>query len=207
MKHFSVLVLLCAAWQLNFAQIPTRKVINDMVATISKQRGYSFVMNSTERLVGKTTNRLNMMQTKVNVNPLKIYAKVLAETNKGTELLYAKGERGDKIRVNPGKFLPTLNLPGTSSMLTKEQHHTLLTSGFSIVNRLMGDAIKRSDAQGKFEDFNQVSAAAFANMPFDFPPPQLPATEVDAIRSYLQDLLTEWNQLPAGETMLLNFEL
>ena len=62
-------------------------------------------------------------------------------------------------------------------------------------------------AQGKFEDFNQVSAAAFANMPFDFPPPQLPATEVDAIRSYLQDLLTEWNQLPAGETMLLNFEL
>lgn len=130
----------------------TRKVVNDMMAAISRARGYTYVMKGTERYRGGSNAfHINDIQTKVNVNPLKIYAKILSDPNKGTELLYAKGERSEKVRVNPGKYLPTLSLAATSSLLTKDQHHTLLTSGFSIVNQILGDAVKRSDAQGKFD--------------------------------------------------------
>jgi hypothetical protein len=130
----------------------TRQIIDNMLATISKHQGAIFTMHGVERMVGKPNenNQINMF-TKVNIAPLKIYAKVLTDPNKGTELLYATGERGNKIRVNAGKFVPTLNLAPTSGLLSKNQHHTLLTSGFMIVSRIVSDGVKRADAQGKFD--------------------------------------------------------
>jgi outer membrane lipoprotein-sorting protein len=131
----------------------TRQIVDNMLATIAKHQGAEFNMAASERLVGKpgSYNQMSMF-TKVNVNPLKIYAKVLSDPNKGTELLYVTGQRDNKIRVNPGKFLPTLTLAPTSNLLSKNQHHTLLTSGFMIVHRIVADGVKRADAKGKFDD-------------------------------------------------------
>lgn len=130
---------------------PTRKVIDNMLNAIIKNKGSVYTMKGTERIKGKAAPNVTEIFTKINVSPHKIYGKILSELNKGTELLYAKGERGDKVRVNPGKYLPSLNLPHTSSLLTKDQHHTILTSGFMIVHKLMNEGIKRADAQGGFD--------------------------------------------------------
>lgn len=156
-KHFAAFLLSIAIFAFNTAQAAppasqTRQIIDNMLSTISKHQGVVFNMHGVERLVGKPNenNQINM-HTKVNISPLKIYGKVLSDPNKGTELLYVTGERGNKIRVNAGKFVPTLNLGATSNLLTKNQHHTLLTSGFMIVSRIVADGIKRADAQGKFD--------------------------------------------------------
>jgi len=129
----------------------TRQIINSMVAAIAKHQGVSFIMDATERIVGKPKeNNQIEMYTRVNINPLKIYAKVLKDPNKGTQLLYVTGQHDNKIRVKSG-WLPILSLSPTSGLLTKNQHHTLLTSGFSIVNKIVIDGIKRADARGGFD--------------------------------------------------------
>ena len=62
-------------------------------------------------------------------------------------------------------------------------------------------------AQGKFQDFNTISASAFANMALEKEPPNLAAESIDTIRNYLEELLNRWENLPVGQTMFLNFEL
>ncbi|MBS1623996.1 MAG: DUF1571 domain-containing protein [Bacteroidetes bacterium] len=130
----------------------TRQIVDNMLNTIARHTGATFTMNAAERIVGKGNefNKMSMF-TKVNVNPLKIYAKVLSDPNKGTELLYVTGQRDNKIRVNPGKFLPSLTLAPTSNLLSKNQHHTLLTSGFSVVRDIVSAGVRRADAQGGFD--------------------------------------------------------
>lgn len=129
------------------------QIIDNMQAAILRHQGVTFTMAATERIVGKPkeNNQIEMF-TKVSVNPLKIYGKVLKDPNKGTELLYVTGQRDNKIRVNPGKYLPTMTLAPTSGLLTKNQHHTLLTSGFLIVQKIVADGVKRAEARNKFDE-------------------------------------------------------
>ena len=131
----------------------THQIVDNMLAAIAKHQGVTFTMDATERIVGKPNenNQIEMF-TKVNVNPLKIYGKVLKDPNKGTELLYVTGQRDNKIRVNPGKFLPTMTLAPTSGLLAKNQHHTLLTSGFIIVQKIVADGVKRAEGRNKFDE-------------------------------------------------------
>ncbi len=145
----SLAIVLISA--LSFAQ-DARAILEKSIAVTSSNRSCVYTMKGTERIPSKTTFIKMEMITKVNTSPLKIYSKVLSDPNKGTELLYVKGERGDKIRVNPGKFLPTLNLAYNSSLLTKDQHHTLWSSGFSFFARLIRDGIKQADAQNRFDE-------------------------------------------------------
>ena len=144
------------------AKIPpagqTRQIVETMLTTIAKHKGATFTMDATERLVGKPTQNNSMkMYTKVNIKPHKIYSKVLSDLNKGTELLYAEGERSGKIKVNANKMLvPNLNLEPTSSLLTKNQHHTLLSSGFMIVYQIVSDGVKRADERGEFDKIFKI---------------------------------------------------
>jgi outer membrane lipoprotein-sorting protein len=149
----AVVVLLNMSMALIRPASQTRQIVDNMLSAIAKHQGVSFTMDATERIVGKgnENNQIEMF-TKVSVNPLRIYGKVLKDPNKGTELLYVTGSRENKIRVNPGKFLPTMTLAPTSGLLTKNQHHTLLTSGFMIVHRIVADGVKRADARGKFDE-------------------------------------------------------
>ena len=82
---------------------------------------------------------------------------MIEDPNKGTEILYIEGENNGKAIVNPGKFLPTLKLSPYNSLLTKEQHHTILSSGFSIVGKIVESGVKRADDRGKFDEvFNTL---------------------------------------------------
>ena len=37
-------------------------------------------------------------------------------------------------------------------MVTKDQHHTMLSAGFGIVSKILNEGIKRADAEGKFDE-------------------------------------------------------
>lgn len=131
---------------------PARDILERSTQATGKSKSCEYLMKGYERIKGKPGLVLNEIFTKVNYSPNKIYAKVLSDPNKGTELLYVKGANNDKIRVNPGKFLPTLSLAPFSAMLTKDQHHTLLSSGFMLYTRLIKEGMKRADADGRFND-------------------------------------------------------
>jgi len=154
-KSFAAICIIAAlSVSMGFKLIPapsqTRQIIDNMVAAIAKHQGVTFTMDATERIVGKPTeNNQIEMYTRVNINPLKIYGKVLKDPNKGTQLLYVTGKHDNKIHVKSGWF--TLNLSPTSGLLTKNQHHTLLTSGFTIVNKIVTDGIRRADARNSFD--------------------------------------------------------
>jgi hypothetical protein len=131
----------------------THQIIDNMMAAIAKHQGVTFIMDASERIVGKgNENNVMQMYTKVNVNPLKVYGKVLKDPNKGTRLLYVTGQHDNKIRVNAGRFIPTMSLAPTSGLLSKNQHHTLLTSGFTIVLKIVQDGVKRAEARNKFDE-------------------------------------------------------
>jgi outer membrane lipoprotein-sorting protein len=130
----------------------THQIIDNMLAAIAKHQGVTFTMDATERIVGKPNenNQIEMF-TKVNVNPLKIFGRVMKDPNKGTELLYVAGQRDNKIRVKSG-WLPAMTLAPTNGLLSKNQHHTLLTSGFMIVHKIVADGVKRAEGRNKFEE-------------------------------------------------------
>jgi hypothetical protein len=61
--------------------------------------------------------------------------------------------------------------------------------------------------QGDFEDFNAVQQQASGTSQQKFPVMALPAETINQVRSYLRQLLQQWNELPAGETMELIFSV
>lgn len=131
----------------------TRTIVNKMLRAIDSHKGCTYNMKSEERLVNlKSGLRGGDIYTKINIAPRKIYMKMITDPNKGTEILYGTGERGEKALVNPGKLLPTLKLNPYSSLLTKDQHHTLLSSGFTVVAKIVAEGMRKADAQQKFDD-------------------------------------------------------
>lgn len=159
MKFFSIRFLLLLAlvpgllgFSFQFGEEPdARAIVTKMIESIDAHRGAKYTVRTNERL----PNQKNLFQTnvltKVHVSPRKIYLKMITEPNLGTEILYVEGIRENKALVNPGKFLPTLKLSPFNSLLTKNQHHTLLSSGFSIVSEIVKKGVERADMAGKFD--------------------------------------------------------
>lgn len=158
MKKSIVLTVVVFVSLLNFsasekAESQTRTIVNKMLKAIEAHKGSKYTMRSEERLVSmKTGLRGGDIYTKVNVSPKKIYMKMVTDPNKGTQVLYVEGERSNKALVNPAGFVPAIKLSPFNSLLTKDQHHTLLSSGFSIVGKITGEAVKKADAQQKFDE-------------------------------------------------------
>ena len=130
----------------------TRVIVNKMLKAVESYKTCVYTMRSEERLTGKKDLRGGEIFTKVNETPRKSYMKMVADPNKGTEILYVEGERDNKALVNPGKFLPSLNLSLSNTLLTKDQHHTMKSAGFRLVGRIINAGIKRAEAQGKFDE-------------------------------------------------------
>ncbi|MBL0308192.1 MAG: DUF1571 domain-containing protein [Bacteroidetes bacterium] len=76
---------------------------------------------------------------------------MVTEPNLGVEILYVEGMRDNKALVNAGRFLPTLKMSPFNNLLTKNQHHTILSSGFNIVSDIVKKGVERADAVGKFD--------------------------------------------------------
>ncbi len=130
----------------------TKQILSNMVSAINTNKECMYTMRSLERIVGMKELRGGDILTKINISPFKVYLKMITDPNKGTEVLYAKGERGDKALVNPGRFLPTIKLNPFSGLLTKQQHHTILSSGFVFTARVTSEGMKKAEAQKRFDE-------------------------------------------------------
>src|SRR5690606_17425578 len=106
----------------------TRRIVNLMLQAIEEHRGSTYNIRTYERLVNQKELFQSSSFNKINVQPRKIYLKMTGEQNKGTEILYVEGARDNKALVNAGKFLPSLRLSIFGSLMTRNQHHTILSS-------------------------------------------------------------------------------
>lgn len=145
---YSLLSLACMSFSL--AQSNTKAVVNNMLSAIKNAKTYQYTMTATERILGKSTSRVTVVFTKVNVHPQRVFARVENDPNKGTEMLYAQGEREGKILVKAG-WVPALKLSPFSSLLMKEQHHCLLSSGFDFLYKNVSGGVKRAEAENGFD--------------------------------------------------------
>jgi hypothetical protein len=62
-------------------------------------------------------------------------------------------------------------------------------------------------SEGDVEPFNKVSQSVFTTSFPQFDPPELSDIEKNNIRLYLKQLLNLWQNLPAGDEILLTIEL
>ncbi len=131
--------------------ITSQAIIEKMLAELGSYKGVQFKMHSMERLKDNGGMKSNDMFSKLRVKPHCIYSKVLSGDNAGTELLFAEGERKNKVLVNAGKFIPNLDFSPFGSTLAKNQHHTLLCTGFGTIYNILIDAHKKAMAMKKFE--------------------------------------------------------
>lgn len=156
-KRFLIVAAITIVAAINFSAMETpenqaRTILTKMLNAINAYKGLTYTMRSEERIAGMKELRDGNIYTKLLVSPHKVYMKMITDPNKGTEILYVDGERGNKALVNPGRFLPTITLSPNSGLLTKDQHHTLLSAGFGLVVPIIGGAIKRADEQKKFDE-------------------------------------------------------
>jgi hypothetical protein len=71
----------------------------------------------------------------------------------------------------------------------------------------MANLFLMETVQGDSGNFNGLLAAAFVNMKQPFTAPVLSQNEIDTVRNCLKTLLNRWNQLPAGKTMALEYNV
>lgn len=129
-----------------------KRILTKMISSINGIKTISYTMRGLERIVGMKNLRGGDIYTKISYNSHKVYLKMITDPNKGTEVLYVKGERNDKALVNPGKFLPTVKLSPFNSLLTKDQHHTILSAGFLFTAKVTEAGIAKAESKNKFEE-------------------------------------------------------
>lgn len=169
-KQFLLVLAISLVASINFsyttpaAEVSARPIIDKMIASINAIRSCTYTMRGNERIKGISGLRGGDIFTKLQVNPHKVYMKMVTDPNKDTEILYVKGERDGKALVNPGNLPFNVKLAPLNSMLTKDQHHSLLSAGFGLVPKIVGAGIKKADAQGKFEEvFKYVGDVTWNN--------------------------------------------
>ena len=120
-KVLSISLVLIAICALNFsARTPesqNRAIANKMVAAMESYQTCQYTMKSEERLPDMKDLRGGEIFTKVNETPRKIYMKMTADPNKGTEVLYADGENSGKATVKSNKLFFSISLAPTSREL------------------------------------------------------------------------------------------
>lgn len=70
----------------------------------------------------------------------------------------------------------------------------------------MANLFLMETAQGNFEDFNKILQDSFRSMDTNLSAPVLTEREIFSVRKYLNQLITEWKELPAGERICLDYE-
>ena len=153
-----LLTVLISLTLLNLTQAQDAKtVVDKMITALSTGRTYEYTMKSTERIDGKLY--VNKIYTKVNEYPKKVFIDNIEGDNKGVQVLYVKGEMDDKALVNK---LFGVKLSPFNSLIRKNQHHTVLESGFSLLASSIKDAKNRATQQGAFDQvFNLIGTVTY----------------------------------------------
>ncbi|MCS6935483.1 MAG: DUF1571 domain-containing protein [Chitinophagales bacterium] len=143
-----------------------RVIIQQMLQAIRAHKGAKFTMGNNERIVGMSGLRGGNIYTKVQVNPFKVYMKMLTDPNKGTEILYVPSERDGKALIKPGNLFFNVKLSPFNSQVTKNQHHSPVSAGFGMVVKIIEAGVKRADAEKKFDEvFRYAGEITYQNKP------------------------------------------
>ena len=89
----------------------------------------------------------------------------------------------------------------------REKRKAMLITDEAFYAENMANLFLMEIAQGNLDDFNTVQQAAFEALEVQFPKIMLPVEKIDEIRLYLRQLLQQWHELTAGETLELSISL
>lgn len=113
-------------------------LVEQMMTSVRGVKTAKFKFVKNERYEGKIVQSEQIV--KLNVNPKKIYMKLLKGPHSGTELLYLHGQNENKALVSAGSMVPTISLSPFSSLVREKQRHTIYELGFTYTADLIYDA-------------------------------------------------------------------
>jgi outer membrane lipoprotein-sorting protein len=126
----------------------SKRIIDDMLAAISKVNTLKFKLKRVERIEGKYLKSEAEMKFS---KPLKAAYSYMEAPTKGLEVLYVDGKNGNNAVVNPNSFpYVTLNLDPYGSTMRKGNHHTIHEVGFRYISGIISHMIGKSG-----EDYEQ----------------------------------------------------
>lgn len=109
--------------------VPGISIVNRMIERTSQIKTMTYQIDKQERMNGKMFNQVALV--KLQIDPKKLYLREI-EPNDGIEILYARGANNNKAIVNPNGFpWININLDPNDDLMRKNQHHTILESGFN----------------------------------------------------------------------------
>lgn len=136
-------------------------VVNKMIAAISAGKTYEYTLNEVERINGK--NIYNTIFTKVQESPKKIYLHNIKGENAGVQVLYVQGERDNKALINK---MFGVKLSPYNSLIRKNNHHTILESGFGLLLKTIKGAKQRATQEGMLNEvFKLEGSVTFDGQP------------------------------------------
>ncbi|GJM36071.1 MAG: hypothetical protein DHS20C18_50720 [Saprospiraceae bacterium] len=117
------------------------KIICEMIAKTREIKTMTYTMRKLERVNGEMTEQI--ADIKLQRKPFKVYVRQKLP-NDGMEVLFVKGANNGKALVNPNGFpWVNVNLHPLGSTMRKNQHHTILDSGYDLFINILDGLVKK----------------------------------------------------------------
>jgi Protein of unknown function (DUF1571) len=111
----------------------TEQILNNTLLAIARLKTVQYKLEISERINGQIAHKSSAI--KLNVSPRKIYIKLDKK-----EILWVSGQNGGNALVNPGTFpYVSLNLDPFSTIMRKDQHHTIHELGFGYIYSILNN--------------------------------------------------------------------
>lgn len=152
MKRGLLFLLFVSLAGLSFAQPTSRTIAEESLAAMDRIKTLKYRLVKKERIKG--VMKEGEIQVKYQRNPFKVYIYVYSP-KPGVEILYNHGENGNKASINPNNFFLNIldpNLDPMGKTLRKDEHHTILETGFEFTRLLLTALKKRADEEKKFDE-------------------------------------------------------
>tara|TARA_Y100000385_G_scaffold240632_1_gene256589 strand:- start:2380 stop:3213 length:834 start_codon:yes stop_codon:yes gene_type:complete len=133
-------------------------IVDQMISALSAGKTYQYTMSQVERTEGEIY--ANKIFTKIQEFPKKVFIDNVEGSNKGVQLLYVQGERDNKVLVNK---LFGIKMSPFNSLIRKNQHHTVLESGFGLLISAIQNAKKRAEDQNAFDEVFKLEGTVTFN--------------------------------------------
>jgi outer membrane lipoprotein-sorting protein len=153
-----VLFCLVAFLSSNVQAQTAESVVNKMISALGAGKAYQYTMTQSERINGKMHD--NKIMTKVQYSPKKVFIDNIEGANEGVQVLYVQGERDNKALINK---LFGVKLSPFNSLIRKNQHHTVLESGFGLLLSSIRDGKRRAESQNAFDQVFSLAGTVTFN--------------------------------------------
>ena len=120
------------------SEMDFERVIADMQAAATRVRDATYLFHKQEYADGKQQPAQRIL-VKYRA-PSDIYMKWLGPVHEGRELLFRPGWSDDRLRVNPGRWLPTLNLDPHGALAMRGNRHAIHALPFPTIVRNFVDS-------------------------------------------------------------------